>query len=210
MFKKLLIPSVLLLSGCAVPESDMNNASGLMASPNNINGEGNGFTNNLYLPGDSEIIQEDLFLSDDELRRKYQEQNIQNDNLDANREIQEINDITNAHQLKKQEALAMSEVEDLQGSMLLEKSEFRTRYTLRIDTDSSFKKRLNTFANQNGYRLVWDSDYDVFFENSVTYTDSDVVELLKSVADDLNSMALDIHMNIYMKNKVVLVYSVRN
>ncbi len=203
MYKKLIIPSVLLLAACSTTETTQTDQT----FPSN-NGP-NDFSNNLLITDESVIMQEDAQLTELELREKYVDENFKTAS-NINSDFGEIDRLAEENRINKEEMLAMNNVSDLNGSMLLDKSEFRQRYTLNIDTDTSFKQKISTFANQNGFRVVWDSDYDVYYENNVTYTDSDVIGILKSIADDLNSMALDIHMNIYMKNKVVLVYSVRN
>lgn len=195
----MMIPSVLLLAACSTTETTQTDP---FHSTN-----GGEFSNNLLVTDESVAMQEDALLTELELREKYMNENFR---TESDSDFAQIDSLAEQHAQQEQEMLAMNNVSDLDGSMLLDKSEFRKRYTLNIDTDTSFRKKLSAFANQNGFRVVWDSDYDVYYENNVTYTDSDVVGILKSIANDLNSMALDIHMNIYMKNKVVLVYSVRN
>ncbi len=193
-----MLPSVLLLAACSTAETTQTDP---------FYSTGNEFSNNLLVTDESAAMKEDALLTEAELREKYMSDNFR---TSSNSNFAQIDSLAEQHALQEQEMLAMNNISDLDGSMLLDKSEFRQRYTLNIDTDTSFRKKLSTFANQNGFRVVWDSDYDVYYENNVTYTDSDVVGILKSIANDLNSMALDIHMNIYMRNKVVLVYSVRN
>ncbi len=195
----MMLPSLLLLAACSTTEKTQTDPF--------YSTTRNEFSNNLLVTDESALMQEDALLTELELREKYMNENFRSG---SEGNFTEINNLAAQQAQQEQEILAMNNVFDLDGSMLLDKSEFRQRYTLIIDTDTSFRKKLNAFANQNGFRVVWDSDYDVYYENNVTYTDSDVVGILKSIANDLNSMALDIHMNIYMKNKVVLVYSVRN
>lgn len=73
-----------------------------------------------------------------------------------------------------------------------------------------FKKQLGEFLIPTGYKLIWDTSYDVAFENDVTYEGENVLNILKEIANDLSKMGIDIHLNVYLKNKVVLVYSVRS
>ncbi len=195
----MMLPSLLLLAACSTTEN-------IQTDPF-YSTTRNEFSNNLLVTDESALMQEDALLTELELREKYMNENFRSS---SESNFTAINNLAVQQVQQEKEMLAMNNMSDLDGSMLLDKSEFRQRYTLIIDTDTSFRKKLNAFANQNGFRVVWDSDYDVYYENNVTYTDSDVVGILKSIANDLNSMALDIHMNIYMKNKVVLVSSVRN
>ncbi len=195
----MMLPSLLLLAACSTTEKTQTDPF--------YSTTRNEFSNNLLVTDESALMQEDALLTELELREKYMNENFRSS---SESNFTAINNLAVQQVQQEKEMLAMNNMSDLDGSMLLDKSEFRQRYTLIIDTDTSFRKKLNAFANQNGFRVVWDSDYDVYYENNVTYTDSDVVGILKSIANDLNSMALDIHMNIYMKNKVVLVYSVRN
>ncbi len=72
-----------------------------------------------------------------------------------------------------------------------------------------FKDLLKNYVEPQGFRLIWDTPFNVTFENDVVYNGEDLMTVLKAVARDLNAMAVDIHMNVYLKNKVILVYSVR-
>lgn len=80
---------------------------------------------------------------------------------------------------------------------------------LVITANQSFKKTLKEYLTPQGYKLVWNTEFDVYFENDVTYSQPTLIKTLEAVAKDLNAMAVDIHMNVYTKNKVILVYSVR-
>ncbi len=80
---------------------------------------------------------------------------------------------------------------------------------LIIVKNQPLKQTLENYVNPHGYRLIWDTPYDVYFENDVVYENVSLMKVLESVANDLNAMAVDIHMNVYLKNKVILVYSVR-
>lgn len=83
-------------------------------------------------------------------------------------------------------------------------------YTLSLKNGDSLKSKLNLFLKQYGYKLIWKTEYDVFFENEVVYYNDSFIPLLKNIASDLMGMGIDVHMNVYVKNNVVLVYSVRN
>ncbi len=90
---------------------------------------------------------------------------------------------------------------DGDGSMLM---------TFKASSSQSLKEKLYQFVNRGGYKLVWKSEYDIFFGNDVTYRGDDIFSVLKSIAKDLEDSGVDLHINIYTKNKVVLVYSMRS
>ncbi len=81
---------------------------------------------------------------------------------------------------------------------------------LTIQSDQSLKLRLKTFLESNGFKMIWRTDSDVVFGNKVQYEGKTAIDILKLIAADLSEMGVDIHINVYLKNKVVLVYSVRN
>ncbi len=82
--------------------------------------------------------------------------------------------------------------------------------TFQASSSQSLKHKLYQFVNRGGYKLVWKSDYDIFFGNDVTYRGDDIFSVLKSIAKDLEDSGVDLHINVYTKNKVVLVYSMRS
>lgn len=78
------------------------------------------------------------------------------------------------------------------------------------NASDSLKQQLKDFLEPTGYKLIWNTSYDVIFENNVNYESETLLDVLKLIAQDLSKMGIDIHMNVYLKNKVVLVYSVRS
>ncbi|MGL4827650.1 MAG: TcpQ domain-containing protein [Vibrionaceae bacterium] len=92
----------------------------------------------------------------------------------------------------------------------LKEDPVKISYTLSLKNGDSLKSKLNLFLKQYGYKLIWKTEYDVFFENEVVYYNDSFIPLLKNIASDLMGMGIDVHMNVYVKNNVVLVYSVRN
>ncbi|MGL5334826.1 MAG: TcpQ domain-containing protein [Enterovibrio sp.] len=92
----------------------------------------------------------------------------------------------------------------------LKEEPVKASYTLSLKNGESLKSKLNLFLKQYGYKLIWKTEYDVFFENEVVYNNASFIPLLKNIASDLMGMGIDVHMNVYVKNNVVLVYSVRN
>lgn len=80
----------------------------------------------------------------------------------------------------------------------------------KVKPTESLKIKLNHFLSSNGYKLIWDTDFDVFFENDMEYNGDDIFAILKSLSNDISETGVDIHINVYMGNNVVLVYSVRS
>lgn len=79
-----------------------------------------------------------------------------------------------------------------------------------VKRNESLKNGLMNFLKPTGYKLIWNTEYDVIFENNVNYKGDDVLDVLKLISNDLSDMGIDIHLNVYLKNKIVLAYSVRN
>lgn len=82
--------------------------------------------------------------------------------------------------------------------------------TFSAGSSQSLKEKLYHFLIQGGYKLIWNSEYDIFFGNDVMYQGDDIFSVLKSIAKDLEKSGVDLHINVYIKNKVVLVYSMRS
>ncbi len=79
-----------------------------------------------------------------------------------------------------------------------------------VKNAESLKLKLGRFLSSNGYKLIWDSDFDVFFQNNMKYKGDDIFTILKSLSKDISATGVDIHINVYTGNNVVLVYSVRS
>ncbi len=79
-----------------------------------------------------------------------------------------------------------------------------------VKNAESLKSKLKGFLSSNGYKLIWDSDFDVFFQNNMRYKGDDIFTILKSLSNDISATGVDIHINVYTGNNVVLVYSVRS
>ncbi|KXF80791.1 TcpQ domain-containing protein [Enterovibrio coralii] len=73
----------------------------------------------------------------------------------------------------------------------------------------SLKHQLNEVLNSEGYKLLWKTDKNVIFDGNITYKGDTILLVLKQISDELARSGIDIHMNVYTKNNVVLVYSVR-
>ncbi len=78
-----------------------------------------------------------------------------------------------------------------------------------VGRGQAFREILQSYVEPQGFRVIWDTPFNVTYENDVVYDGADLMTVLRAVAEDLNAMAVDIHMNVYLKNKVILVYSVR-
>ena len=83
-------------------------------------------------------------------------------------------------------------------------------FSFDVGEGESLKERMRDLLEPYGYKLIWKTDYEVYFENDVLYEDKLLVNVLKGISSDLLKMGIDIHINVYLKNKVVLVYSVRS
>ncbi|EGU34486.1 toxin co-regulated pilus biosynthesis protein Q [Vibrio sp. N418] len=80
---------------------------------------------------------------------------------------------------------------------------------VNFESGDSLKERLYEFLSENGYTLIWKTDKNVIFDSQVIYSGAGTLDVIKSLANDLNLMGLDLHVNVYKKNSVVLIYSVR-
>ncbi|KJG65262.1 hypothetical protein C0W52_00225 [Photobacterium kishitanii] len=74
----------------------------------------------------------------------------------------------------------------------------------------SLKDTLAKTLSKSKYKLIWNSGYDVIFENYTEYKGDNAIDVVKKIASDIQSMGLDIHFNVYVKNNIILVFSVRN
>ena len=83
-------------------------------------------------------------------------------------------------------------------------------FSFNVGEGESLKERMTDLLEPYGYKLIWKTEYEVYFENDVLYEDKLLVNILKGISSDLLKMGIDIHINVYLKNKVVLVYSVRS
>lgn len=86
----------------------------------------------------------------------------------------------------------------------------KKQFSFSVKRNESLKNELMNFLKPTGYKLIWNTSYDVIFENDVSYKSDDVLDVLKLISNDLSDMGIDIHLNVYLKNKIVLAYSVRN
>lgn len=87
--------------------------------------------------------------------------------------------------------------------------DIESKFVLTAQEGESLKNRLLDFLSNNGYKMIWNSQYDVLFDNDIIYEGDEALDVVKNISDDLSVMGIDIHMNVYIKNNVVLVYSVR-
>ncbi len=167
---------------------------------------------NKYKKNESEILDEDFFSSGmfvfSEVEENTNEAEIKiesNDHIKVN----EDNKIPHGNIKENEENASNNILEYIEPTEFID-NDYIKHLNFSANSFDSLKLKLDDFLKQNGYKLIWDTSYDVSFENSVQYEGEDVLNILKSIANDLSKMGIDIHLNVYLKNKVVLVYSVRS
>ena len=167
---------------------------------------------NKYKKNESEILDEDFFSNGmfvfSEAEEKINETEIKNENID-NFKVNEDEKIPLEKIEENIEIASNNTLEYIEPTEFID-TEYIKNINFSANSFDSLKLKLNDFLKQNGYKLIWDTSYDVSFENNVQYEGEDVLNILKSIANDLSKMGIDIHLNVYLKNKVVLVYSVRS
>ena len=176
---------------------------------------------NRYKKNESEILDEDFFSSGmfvfSETNENVQnsEEIVKNNENNENNESKKTKEETldeyrlNPKSKGKVDIASHNYIEHIEPTEYIDK-EYVQYLDFSANSSDSLKVKLHDFLNQNGYKLIWDTSYDVSFENSVQYEGDDILNILKSIANDLSKMGIDIHLNVYLKNKVVLVYSVRS
>lgn len=107
-------------------------------------------------------------------------------------------------------AIHNDELVDPYPSDIFEYAQKEQDVNFEVKNAESLKSKLDRFLSSNGYKLIWDSDFDVFFQNNMEYTGDDIFTILKSLSNDISATGVDIHINVYTGNNVVLVYSVRS
>lgn len=130
-------------------------------------------------------------------------------NIPETFEIDTSKIVTNQHKKMIEEKVNKMSLENVEP-MEFTGVDYQEHISFSANVSESLKNQLGEFLIPTGYKLIWDTPYDVTFENNVTYEGDDVLNILKAIANDLSKMGIDIHVNVYLKNKVVLVYSVRS
>ncbi|PAR92349.1 TcpQ domain-containing protein [Vibrio cholerae] len=80
---------------------------------------------------------------------------------------------------------------------------------MAINHGDSLKDRLKQFLEDNDYILIWKTNKNIILDGSLEYSAPTVLGVVEYISQDIGTMGLDLHINVYKKNNVVLVYSVR-
>ncbi|MGL4381134.1 MAG: TcpQ domain-containing protein [Vibrio sp.] len=195
-----------IVSGCATTEMELSEAEG----DSNYNKQTENFNN------EDNYIYEDNYISDLSSVEEY----TQNADVLATTEM-ELSEVESASNYNKQtenfdnQDNYISDLSSVEESTQNADAVSSENYIIEEHYVAEFEKKdslRHVFENQMkefGYKVIWNSKLDVIFENRTSYKADDVDGLLSAIASDIYAMGVDLHFNLYTKNNVLVVYSVR-